>query len=142
MSQELPIRFTPDPAPESIARLASRLVAFNRSRVPEWNYRAVLFSLEDGAGGLLGGLYGHMSYAWLVVEALWVREQERSCGYDRRLLAKAEEQARQDGCHAVWLDTFSFQARGFYEKCGYTVFGELPNYPGDHHRYFLWKKLT
>jgi ribosomal protein S18 acetylase RimI-like enzyme len=58
-----------------------------------------------------------------------------------RLLQRAEEYAREHGCHAAWLDTFTFQARGFYEKQGYTVFGEWPNYPGEHRRYFLWKKL-
>jgi ribosomal protein S18 acetylase RimI-like enzyme len=39
----------------------------------------------------------------------------------------------------VWLDTFSFQARGFYEKLGYTVFGEIENHPPGHSRFFLRK---
>ena len=41
----------------------------------------------------------------------------------------------------IWLDTFSFQARRFYEKLGYVVFGELPDYPAGHSRYFLQKRL-
>ncbi len=37
------------------------------------------------------------------------------------------------------LDTFSFQARGFYEALGYEVFGRLEEYPPGHERYFLRK---
>jgi hypothetical protein len=45
------------------------------------------------------------------------------------------------GCVGVWLDTFSFQARGFYEKLGYRVFGEVADYPPGHTRHFLKKSL-
>jgi hypothetical protein len=34
-----------------------------------------------------------------------------------------------------------FQARGFYEKLGYEEFGQL-DYPPDHHRHFMQKRLT
>jgi hypothetical protein len=33
------------------------------------------------------------------------------------------------GCHRAWLDTFEFQSRGFYERLGYTCFGERSDYP-------------
>ena len=39
------------------------------------------------------------------------------------------------------MDTFSFQARPFYEKLGYRVFGQLPDYPRGQTRYFLAKAL-
>jgi hypothetical protein len=45
------------------------------------------------------------------------------------------------GCHHAWLDTFSFQARPFYEKQGYRVFGVLPDYPTGQTRYFLTREL-
>jgi hypothetical protein len=45
------------------------------------------------------------------------------------------------GCRKSWLDTFSFQAPGFYEKNGYVVFGELSEYSPGHKRYFLRKRL-
>ena len=45
------------------------------------------------------------------------------------------------GCHSAWVDTFSFQAPGFYRKLGYEVFGEL-DYPPGHKRFFLRKRLT
>jgi ribosomal protein S18 acetylase RimI-like enzyme len=56
------------------------------------------------------------------------------------LMAQAEGRARERGYHSAWLDTFSFQARGFYEKLGYEEFGRL-DYPPDHYRHFLRKRL-
>jgi hypothetical protein len=56
-------------------------------------------------------------------------------------VAQAEGRARERGCHSAWLDTFSFQARGFYEKLGYEEFGRL-EYPPDHYRHFMRKRLA
>jgi GNAT superfamily N-acetyltransferase len=56
-----------------------------------------------------------------------------------RLIADAEQAARGEGCIGAWLDTFSFQARGFYEKQGYRVVGEIPDHPVGGARYFLSK---
>jgi hypothetical protein len=41
----------------------------------------------------------------------------------------------------VFLDTFSFQAPGFYQKLGYRVFGELVDFPPGHTRQYLTKRL-
>jgi hypothetical protein len=40
------------------------------------------------------------------------------------------------------LETLSFQARGFYERYGYSVFGELDDFPPGHRKYFLKKNLS
>ena len=42
---------------------------------------------------------------------------------------------------SAWLDTFSFQGPEFYPKFGYREFGRL-DYPPDHQRIFLQKRLT
>jgi hypothetical protein len=41
------------------------------------------------------------------------------------MLLQAEQEAKARGCRGAWLDTYSFQARGFYERLGYAVFGAL-----------------
>jgi hypothetical protein len=40
-----------------------------------------------------------------------------------------------------WLSTFSFQARPFYERLGYRLFGTLENYPERHSLFFVTKRL-
>ena len=47
---------------------------------------------------------------------------------------------REKGCHLIHLDTFDFQAKDFYIKHGYEVFGVLDECPKKHKRYYL-KKL-
>ena len=54
---------------------------------------------------------------------------------------RAEDEARDRGCVGAHLDTYSFQARGFYEKQGHSVFGALPDCPPGHARFFLSKRL-
>jgi len=53
----------------------------------------------------------------------------------------AEREAVARGCRGAWLDTFDFQARGFYERLGYACFGEIPEYPIGHTRFFMKKDL-
>jgi hypothetical protein len=52
-----------------------------------------------------------------------------------------QRQARPQDCTDAFLDTFSFQARPFYEKLGYHIFGTLENHPAGHQHYFMTKKL-
>jgi hypothetical protein len=45
------------------------------------------------------------------------------------------------GCHAVILDTLSFQAPGFYEKRGYSRIGVVDGYRGGSQKIFMQKHL-
>ena len=65
----------------------------------------------------------------------------RGQGHATRLMAAAEAYAVEKGCVGVVLDTFSFQARPFYERLGYRVFGQLDDYPPGHTRFYMEKRL-
>lgn len=90
---------------------------------------------------IAGGVIGATHWGWLHVDLMWVKEELRGRGYGHRLLELAEQEARQRGATHVYLDTFSFQAPAFYEQHGYLVFGELPDFPPGHKRYYLTKEL-
>jgi len=62
-------------------------------------------------------------------------------GLGKELMKRAEVYALERGCTDAFLDTFSFQARSFYEKLGYRVFGVLENHPAGHQHYFMTKQL-
>jgi GNAT superfamily N-acetyltransferase len=57
-------------------------------------------------------------------------------------MARAEAWARQRNLAGMWLDTFAFQARPFYEKLGFTVFGTLEDHPRGSRRFFMQKRFT
>ena len=86
---------------------------------------------------LLGSVWG----GWLHVTFLWIDEAVRGQHWATRLMDQAEDYARERGCHSATLDTHSFQARPFYERRGYEVFGILDDYPKGHKKFFLKKKL-
>ena len=77
---------------------------------------------------------------WLFIKLLWVSEELRGQGFGRALMSSAEQEALARGCTNIYLDTFSFQARDFYERLGYEVFGQLTDFPPGHKRYFLQKR--
>lgn len=96
---------------------------------------------EPGSEAIAGGLWGVSYYDWLFIDLLVVPETMRGQGLGTQLIQQAEAVARERGCIGVWLDTFSFQARPFYERLGYRVFGEIADYPPGHSRYYLAKRL-
>ena len=90
---------------------------------------------------MVGGLLGETNVGWLFVAALWVAERFRGRGIGTALLAEGEAEARRRECIGVYLDTYSFQARPFYERLGYELFGTLPDCPPGGAKYYLYKRL-
>ena len=72
----------------------------------------------------------------------WVSDEARGGGHGSKLMHAAEELARSRNCIGVYLSTFEFQARPFYEKLGYSVFGTLEGYPPGYSQHYLVKRLT
>jgi GNAT superfamily N-acetyltransferase len=121
--------------------IVAGLVAFNAKQTGRNDYKPLVLTIEDADKQVIGGLWGRTSYGWLFVELLFIPEALRGEGFGRNILLRAEREAVSRGCHSVWLDTFQFQARGFYERLGYSCFGELADYPEGFSRYFMRKKL-
>lgn len=97
--------------------------------------------LRDQQGTICGGILAKAGRGWLHINALWVDPSAQGQGYGTQLMAAAEAEALRRGCHSAYLDTFSFQARPFYERCGYEVFGTLDDFPAGHQRFFMRKAL-
>jgi GNAT superfamily N-acetyltransferase len=136
------IRIHEEPAPELREVILKGLRAYNESRAGATNMRPLILHLEDEASGeAVGGIAAHTAFGWMFVELLFVPEAMRGRGHGTALMQKAEEIARLRSCNGIWLDTFSFQARGFYERLGYTVFGTLSDYPPGETRFFMSKTL-
>ena len=122
--------------------IVAPLRAFNESQVGVHTHRGLAIEVRSAQDETIGGLWGSTGFGWLFVQLLIVPEALRAQGLGRQLMAMAENEARQRGCHGAWLDTFDFQARPFYERLGYTLFGELADYPKGHTRYYLQKALA
>lgn len=140
LSVPIGLRLTLDIEPPSgfRAELGQLINAFHAETVPFQTSRFGV-RLDDAEDRLVAGLSGVMAWGWLFIDAVRVHADLRGRGAGRALLAHAERYAAGKGCHLVWLDTF--QAVGFYELVGYSVFGTLEDYPGEQTRWFLRKRL-
>lgn len=118
------------------------LVAFNTEQTGDSDNRSLVLAIEDSNQNVVGGLWGRTSYGWLFVELLFIPEALRGMGLGTQIMLRAEEEAIARGCKNAWLDTFQFQARGFYEKLHYRCFGQLDDYPKGFCRYFMTKELN
>jgi GNAT superfamily N-acetyltransferase len=129
-------------SPDGAARdpILRALIAYSEGQSCPMDARPVAALLRDPAGdAIVGGLWGRTAWGWLHMDTLYVPDALRGQGIGARLVRMAEEEAIRRGCLGAWLDTFSFQARGFYERLGYRVFGTIENQPPGHARHFLQK---
>ena len=110
--------------------------------VRETSLQPLDIAIRDGQERLVGGLVGDTYWGWLEIQDLWLEDNLRRQGLGRRLVAMAEAEAVARGCSRSWLRTFSFQARGFYEKLGYRVVGQLDDYPPGQAFYWMRKDLS
>ncbi len=89
--------------------------------------------LNDDDGVVVGGFWGCTLFQWLHVQLLFIPEALRGKGVGSALMATAEAEARKRGCIGAHVTSFSFQATPFYEKLGYTRFGQLDDYSARPH---------
>ena len=135
------LRIDDQPDADDEAAVKRGLLEFNEAVLGPANLQPVKLVARASDGSVVGGLLGHTRWSWMYVDKLWVAESQRGKGVGSQLMRAAEDLARSRGCTHVSLDTFEYQARPFYERLGYTLFGTLEGYPPGYRQYFLSKKL-
>jgi GNAT superfamily N-acetyltransferase len=89
----------------------------------------------------VGGIAADTYLDWMFIALFWVDERFRGQGFGSKLIQAAEKEARRRGVKKAYVDTFSFQAPGFYKKHGYREYGRLKEFPKGHARIWLSKAL-
>lgn len=129
---------------EELGLIDNGIVEYNLSKVPlrqKEEFISINRVIENENGEVVAGITSVL-YCWncLYIDILWVKDGYRNLGLGRKLIREVEEIAKEKGGYLVHLDTFDFQAKDFYLKEGYEVFGVLDECPKEHKRYFM-KKL-
>jgi GNAT superfamily N-acetyltransferase len=127
------------PSPDDQRVVQEGLRAFNVAVVGDGGERPIACFVRDAAGRTVGGAVGHVRWRWLYVARLWLPESTRGLGVGRRVMAAIEAYAWSHDCLGVYLDTFEYQARPFYEKLGYELYGTLDGYPPGYRQFYLRK---
>ncbi|MBZ9791277.1 GNAT family N-acetyltransferase [Rhizobium sp. 3T7] len=132
---------TGSPSADDLATIGDALSAFNRHDVGPSERQPLAVLIRDADGNVTGGLSGYTAWGWLFTQLLYVPENERGKGIAGKILALAEKEAAARGCHGAWIDTFNPQALRAYQRQGYEIFGEVPEFPKGRTRTFLRKRL-
>ena len=138
---QMKFRITENVSGQDVEEIHSQLKKYNHAkREPSENISLGVFYEEEGGekkAGLTGELFGN----WLSIQYLWVSEELRGQGIGSKLLKAAEKEAVSRGAKYVFVDTFDFQAPGFYVKHGYEQVFKLFEYPYTGERYYYIKRL-
>ncbi|MBS0382573.1 MAG: GNAT family N-acetyltransferase [Proteobacteria bacterium] len=134
-----------DPTLADLRTLSEGIQDFNRRTVPGLpevadDLKFAVFA-RDAAGKVVGGIRANAFWSYLNIELLWLGDSARGVGLGTRLVRCAEQFALRHGFKQARVETTSFQARPFYEKLGYRVYGELKDFPEGHVSYFLARRL-
>ncbi|MCL2559864.1 MAG: GNAT family N-acetyltransferase [Turicibacter sp.] len=130
---------------EEAATIKSKLVAFNDSKMPliqALTPQVINRSIKEGDAVVAGILATMDRWGILYIDILWVKETCRGKGYGSLLVNAVEKEAREKGAKLSRVETLEFQAKEFYEKLGYQVFGVLEDCPEGYKDYALSKRLV
>lgn len=134
---------TETPAKGDEAALTEAITAYNLPFAGPGDARQFGLVLRDpDSRAVIGGLWARPVYGLLFLEFLILAKRLRGAGIGTRLVREAEHIALSRGYGGVFLDTFSFQARPFYERLGYSVFTVIDDYPPGHCRFLMAKEFA
>lgn len=141
MPTDYEIRYVEKPDDPIWEAVGGGIHNYNAEQAGDGSSKMLCYAVYAPDGSVAGGLIGETHWGWLYISLLIVAPELRGQGYGHRLLTLAEDEARRRGALHAYLDTFDFQAPEFYARHGYKVFGELPDFPPGHTRYYLMKDL-
>ena len=127
------------PGNEVYEYLNAQLVRANHES-SSWSNDAFTVALRDENGALIGGVRGITNMGLVEVRGLWIDPPHRGGGTGTHLMALLEAHALSLGATRAALYTYEWQARSFYEKLGYIVYGTL-DFPAGAKRYYMQKDL-
>ena len=139
------IELVTEPTKEDLHTISQGIQSFNQGHMPdkvvfESDTRFAAFARNEN-NEVVGGIRATAFWNYCIIELLWLSETTRGSGIGSKLMAQVESYAKSKGFQYIRTETLDFQAKGFYEKLGYQVFGQLPNCPKGHTTYCLKKDL-
>ncbi|NOU52490.1 GNAT family N-acetyltransferase [Pseudoalteromonas sp. JBTF-M23] len=139
------IELTVSPTQAQLNAISRGIAEFNAQYLPNDNSHDTglkcVITVQDDNEQIIGGLQASVVWSHCVLELLWLSEQVRGKGVGTQLMQYLEQFAKQHNLYQIRTETLDFQAKPFYEKLGFKVYGELENTPPGHTSYFLVKQL-
>ena len=119
-------------------KIFSELKNYNDKFEPKVNFEHKTFYIEDD-GEFVAGLEGF--FAWDVFDISNMISLRKREGLGRKLIAQAEEYAKEKGATKITAWTLDFQSPEFYKKCGFQRYAKLENFAGKSTCHYFVKYL-
>ncbi len=130
------------PSAEDLALLNKHFWQYASQKMPgladESEDKTFLFSAYSG-DNFIAGISGNVYWNGLEIDTLWVSDIHRGQGIGRRLVEQAEVYALENQAVIAFLKTVD--AKPFYERLGYQVYGVLEDRPIGTTLYHMKKRL-
>jgi ribosomal protein S18 acetylase RimI-like enzyme len=134
---------THDALPEHEARIIDDgLGQANELAAPLHEVRPLSCFAKDEHGQVLGGAVGRRWGACCELQQVWVKPECQRSGLGAQLVKSFEALGVSHGCTSFYLETFNFQAPGFYASLGYGVAHEHNVYPHGISRLLMVKHIA
>lgn len=127
---------------EDIEYIDNTLGEFNKTQVQytsKMDYIPLCYHIKDENGLIIAGINAFSCWQMVYISEFWIDSAYRNQGIGSMLIKKIEDEAQSKGAIVSHTDTFDWQAKDFYLKHGYEVFGTIENCPPGHRRFFLKK---
>lgn len=141
-SPTLRLAFSDSPSGREVQFLEKRIDEFNMSSTGIRDARLLSITVRGRDENIVAGLYGWTWGGCCEVKTFWVHEQWRGRGIGTRVLRAAETEAMARGATQMVLSTHSFQAPEFYRRFGFSVVGQVDDYPIGPQSIYMCKRLT
>ena len=127
------IELSETPTKEDLNIISQGIKSYNQNHITddvvfEQDTNFSVFARNDN-GDIVGGIRASAFWNYCIIELLWLSDETRGKGVGSALMEKAESYAIKKGFAYMRTETLSFQAKPFYQKLGYQVFGELHDHP-------------
>lgn len=127
---------------DDIEYIDNTLGDFNKSQVQytsKMDYLPLNYHIKNESGVIIAGINACSCWQMVYISEFWVDAAYRHQGIGSCLIKKIENEAKTKGAIVSYADTFDWQAKDFYLKHGYEIFGTIENCPPGHNRFFLKK---
>ena len=101
--------------------------------------KSLCFLMYDN-NQMIGGINVIIDYYnWAHIYMTWVDERYRRHGIGSQIMDMVIQYAKDNNLTGIKTETWDFQAKGFYEKKGFKVYGTLENHPKGITEFYLYR---
>ncbi len=140
MEKKIQVFISNSPNEPLAEQILKNLDSYNYSKVQR-DIEPYFIALKSN-NVVLAGAQCVSIWDWMYIKTIWVEESYRATGLGTKLMEYIENEAVKRKCVGIHLDTYSFQAKDFYLKLGFKIFGQIDDHPKGHTRYYLSKTLS